>query len=225
MTQVVRVDKWDHYSLQVPRTLFGSQGLFWFLLSGCLIHPPVLPSNSSNDQEPGLQLLSYPLVYHVFEWFQGPCGICPQTLDSWFLFKNNFFYLFIHDCAESSLLHKLFSSCNKQGLFSGLAAWLLIVVVSLISEHGLYSKWASVAAVRRLSSWHAQMLEHRLGNCGSMVCGVFLDHWLNPSLLHWQADSELPGKLQILGFLIYLILITSILTSLWNLTSLECFLL
>lgn len=113
VTKVVRVERWDHYSLQVPRTLFGSQGLFVVPTVRLSLHPPVLPS--SNDQEPGLQLLSLPLVYHAFEWFQGPCGICPQTLDSC-LFLKYFIYLFIHDNAESSLLHKLFSSCNKQGV-------------------------------------------------------------------------------------------------------------
>ena len=44
---------------------------------------------------------------------------------------------------------------------------LLIVIASLVGEHGLWSVWASVA----------------------MSCGIFLDQESKLCLLHWQADS------------------------------------
>ena len=52
---------------------------------------------------------------------------------------------------------------------------LLIVVVALVEEHGLYVP-ASVVVVSRLSF-------------GTTACGIFLDQGLIPGPLHWQADS------------------------------------
>ena len=49
------------------------------------------------------------------------------------------FYLFIFGCAGSLLLHRLFSSCDKWGLLFVTVLRLLIVVASLVAEHGLCS--------------------------------------------------------------------------------------
>jgi len=57
--------------------------------------------------------------------------------------------LLLSGCAGSSLLCRLFSSCGQRGLFVAMR-WLLIVVASLVAEHGLYGMWASVVTVRRL---------------------------------------------------------------------------
>ena len=64
---------------------------------------------------------------------------------------------------------------------------LLIVVASLVSEHGLWCTWASV------------LVAHRLLSIGSVVvgpgpgcaeeCGIFLQQGWNWCPLHWQADS------------------------------------
>ena len=56
-------------------------------------------------------------------------------------FKKQFYLLFffflIFGCAGSSLLCGFFSSCGKRGLLFVVVQGLLIVVASLIAEHGL----------------------------------------------------------------------------------------
>ena len=54
-------------------------------------------------------------------------GLIPSP--SFFFLINLFVYLFIFGCVGSSLLPWAFSSCGEQGL--------LIVVASLVAEHGL----------------------------------------------------------------------------------------
>ena len=46
---------------------------------------------------------------------------------------------------------------------------LLIAVASLLVEHALKSSWASIAAMRRLSSCGSLALEHRLSSCDPEV--------------------------------------------------------
>ena len=64
-------------------------------------------------------------------------------------FTETFFFFFL--CAfifghsESSLLYKLFSSCNKWVYSLVVVHGLLMVVASLISEHRLWGRQASVA--------------------------------------------------------------------------------
>ena len=53
------------------------------------------------------------------------------------LFFLNKFYLFIFGCVGSSLLRGLFSSCGERGLLFLEVHGLLIVVASLVAEHGL----------------------------------------------------------------------------------------
>ena len=67
----------------------------------------------------------------------------------------------VHCCVD------FFSSCAEQGLFSSFSAWVLIVVLSLVSEHGLYSAWVLVAVAHGLSSCGSPALEHRLNRCGT----------------------------------------------------------
>ena len=44
---------------------------------------------------------------------------------------------------------------------------LLIVVASLVAEHGLWGSWALVVVVHRLSSCSSCAQEHRLNSCGT----------------------------------------------------------
>ena len=52
----------------------------------------------------------------------------------------------------------LFAICGEQGLFSGCSTGLLIMMASVIAEHGLYAP---------------EVVAHGL-NC-SVACGIFLD--------------------------------------------------
>ena len=67
----------------------------------------------------------------------GPCFITVVL----FPLKNYFVCLFLFGCAESSLLHGLFSNCGESGLLSSWGAWalhrLLITVASFVAENGL----------------------------------------------------------------------------------------
>ena len=58
-------------------------------------------------------------------------GKCFQYV--FFFFIN----LFIFGCFGSSLLCTAFSSCGEWGLLFVAVRWLLIVVASLVAEHGL----------------------------------------------------------------------------------------
>ena len=61
------------------------------------------------------------------------------------------------DCAESLLLHGLFSGCSSIGLVSSCGTR-----ASLAVEQRLWSMQASTVAACRLSSCSSQALEHRL---------------------------------------------------------------
>ena len=55
-----------------------------------------------------------------------------------FIFINVFIYLlFIFGCIGSSLLCAAFSSCGERGLLFVVVRGLLIMVASLVAEHGL----------------------------------------------------------------------------------------
>ena len=64
---------------------------------------------------------------------------------------------------------------------------LLIVVASLVVEHELYGRRASVVVVSGLQSTGSIVVV--LGLSCSAACGIFLDQGLNLHLLHWQANS------------------------------------
>ena len=89
------------------------------------------------------------------------------------MFLGVFFVLFLaalglRCCAQA------FSSCGERGLPFIVVHRLLIVVASLVAQHGLYSA-GSVVVVHGLSC--------------SAACGIFPDQGSNPCPLHWQADS------------------------------------
>ena len=61
---------------------------------------------------------------------------------------------------------RAFSSCGEQELLFVAVRGLLIAVASLLAEHGLWSTWASVDAVRGLRSCGSWALGLRLSSCG-----------------------------------------------------------
>ena len=88
----------------------------------------------------------------------------------------------------------VFSSCSEQGLLFVAVHGLLIVVASLVAEHGLQAHglkqlWhkSSVVVARGLQSAGSVVVAHGL-SC-SMACGIFPDQGSNPCPLHWQTDS------------------------------------
>ena len=66
----------------------------------------------------------------------------------------------------------------------------LILLASLLGKHRLQARETSVVAALRLSSCSLQALKFRPSGFGCFVAhGIFLDHRLNPCLLHWQVVS------------------------------------
>ena len=117
-----------------------------------------------------------------------------------FLFKNltegNWFlnfYLFIYfDCAGSSLLRGLFSSCREQGLLSSCGTWASHwggFSRCGARESGLQYLWrdGSVVAAPGLQSTGLEAVVCEFSCC--MACGIFLSQGLNPCLVHWHAGS------------------------------------
>ena len=109
---------------------------------------------------------------------------------------KNFTYLSIFDCAGSSVLCGLFSSCSKPGLLFLTVHGLLTAVASLIAKHRLQHLGFSSCGMW-LSSCSSWALEHRfssrvLGLDCSVACGIFPDqYWIHAScigkwiLYHW----------------------------------------
>ena len=110
-----------------------------------------------------------------------------------FFFINLFMYLFLaalglHCCAWS------FSSGGEQGLLFVMARGLLVLVTSLVVEHGLQARglqqlWhaGSVVVAHGLQSAGSVVVVHRL-SC-SAARGIFPDQGSNPCPLHWQVGS------------------------------------
>ena len=77
---------------------------------------------------------------------------------------------------------------------------LFMAVASLVVEHGLWGRQASVVAAHVLSSCGSQALEHRLNSCGARAQSLRCKWDFPKSViqrLHWQVDSfttEPPGK-------------------------------
>ena len=69
-----------------------------------------------------------------------------------------------------------FSSCSEWELLSIVVLKLLVVVTSLIAEHGLLGVWASVVVANGL-------------NC-PRACGILPGQGSNLCPLDWQADSQ-----------------------------------
>ena len=72
-------------------------------------------------------------------------------------------------------------------LFFAVVRRLLIVVASLVAEHGLLGARASVVVARGVQSAGSVVVAHGL-SC-SVACGVFLDQGLNLCPLHWEVNS------------------------------------
>ena len=114
-----------------------------------------------------------------------------------FFFLNNLINLFIFDCAASSLLLRLLSSCGDWGPSVGVypgrfLRWLLLRSMALghTAARGLSgcSSW--------LSSTGSVVVVHRL-SCSPARGAPRIRH-RTPCLLHWQADSlplSHPGSL------------------------------
>ena len=88
-----------------------------------------------------------------------------------------------------------FSSRGEQGLHFVAERGLLIVVVSLVTEHrlqahGLPQLWhvGSVVVACVLQSTDSVVVAHRF-SC-SAACGIFPDQGSNPCPLHWPADPQ-----------------------------------
>ena len=62
------------------------------------------------------------------------------------------------------------------------------MVASLAVEHRLYGAQASVVVGPGLWSTGSLAVVHGLS--GSVVCGIFLDHGLNPHLMNCQVESS-----------------------------------
>ena len=112
-----------------------------------------------------------------------------RTVSFW-----NFIYSFIFVCTGSLVLCKLLSNCSDWGCSLVVVLGTLLVMASLVAEHGLQAAWASVGVVCGIMSFGSWALEHRLNSCGATIgcseaCGIFPDQGLDLCLLHWQADS------------------------------------
>ena len=79
---------------------------------------------------------------------------------------------------------------------------LLVVMASLVVEHGLLGAWASVIAARGLSSCGSRSLEHRLKSCGTRTL-LLQGMWdllesgikpMSPALAGRFFTTEPPGK-------------------------------
>ena len=103
-------------------------------------------------------------------------------------FKKLFMYLFLavpglYCCTDFPLV------AANGGYSLVVVCGLLIVVTSIVAEHGLSDAQASVAAACELGSYGPPGSRAALGLSCSVACGIFLDQRSNPRLLHWQADS------------------------------------
>ena len=139
----------------------------------------------------GFGLFCVQIQHHEAWNLPGFCFGCNSSV--FFLKINLLIYLFLavlglRCCAQA------FSSCGEQGLLFVAVRGLLIMVASLVVEHGLQAHglqqlWhaGSVVVACRLQSTGSVVVAHRL-SC-SAACGIFPDQGWNPCPLHWQADS------------------------------------
>ena len=68
------------------------------------------------------------------------------------------------------------------GAYSLIVVLRLLMVASLVAEHGFQGTWASVVVALRLWSTDSVVVAHGL-NCSS-ECGLLPDHRWNPCLMH-----------------------------------------
>ena len=85
-------------------------------------------------------------------------GICMVS----FLKKINFKIFILGGAVVCLAVNVAFPSCGEQGYSPVAVRGLLIAVASLVSEHRLWSSWASIVAAQRLSSCSTRAGEQRL---------------------------------------------------------------
>ena len=111
-----------------------------------------------------------------------------------FSFLTLFIYLFIFVCIGSSLLHAGFLQLQRVGATLRCGAGVLIVVASLVAEHGLQACG--------LSSCGSRSLERRLSSCGAQS-QLLRSMWdlpgsglepVSPALAGGFLTTEPPGK-------------------------------
>ena len=114
-------------------------------------------------------------------------------LHHFYLFLN-FIYFFVAALGPRCCARAV-SSCGEWGPLLVAIRRLLIVVSSLVVEHGLQVRglqqlWhaGSVVVAHGLQSAGSAVVAHGL-SC-SVACGIFPDQGSNPCSLHWQADSQ-----------------------------------
>ena len=136
------------------------------------------------------------------------------------LFFNCIFKCFIYYCCFGlCCCTQVFSSCREIGDDSlVVVCGLLIVVASLVRQHGLQGTQASVAVAHGLSSCISLALEHRLGSWGTWV-QLLHGTWNFPEPGIEPMSPTLPGSLPTMEspwkphtlFKIYIFLIEKIL--------------
>ena len=122
------------------------------------------------------------------------CGGCKEPTFQFHFFLINYLFLFLA-ALGLRFCTWAFSSCGKRGLLFIVVCGLLMVVASLVVEHGLQvhglqQLWhgGSVVVACELQSAGSVVVVHGL-SC-SAACGIFPEQGSNPCPLHWQADSE-----------------------------------
>ena len=113
------------------------------------------------------------------------------------IFSYKFYFLVFGFLAALGLrcCARTFSSCSERGLLFVMVRGLLIVVASVVAEHGLQAHGlqqlqhtGSVVVGCRLQSSGSVVVVHEL-SC-SAACGILPDQESNPCPLHWQVDSQ-----------------------------------
>ena len=137
---------------------------------------------------------NYPLTFITFH-----AGLDWTSLQEGIFFFN---FLFIFDCAGSSLPHEFFSISDKQGLLSSPFIW-----ASHCGDFFCCRAW--ILELVGLNRFGSQALEHRLNSCGTralLLCGICdfrrsgthvscIGRWI---LHHWDTKEAQKGFLFIL---------------------------
>ena len=132
--------------------------------------------------------------------------ISTQTI--WVIFPYNFrgqficflLFLFIKRNVYT-IVYNFVNLCIFGSAESSLLCRLLLVVASLVVEHGLQSFRVSVVMAPELQRTGLIVVAHGL-SC-SLACGILPNQGSNRCLLHWQVDS-LPPSHQGSPFLLFL---------------------
>ena len=123
------------------------------------------------------------------DWYT--CNSTSTVINSWpilFQLSSLCSHIIILNCICFILAVLGLRHCTGFSLVVASRSYSLAAVLGLlIAWAALF--WSMSSGAHRLSSWGSQALQHRLNSCGTRVAGrIFLDHGLNPCLLHW-ADS------------------------------------